>query len=75
MDAKMPGMGGATATSCILDEMPGIKILAISIYTVEEYMTDMMQAGVVGYILKGCDAEELMGAIRQAVSVSTGNRQ
>ena len=30
-------------------------------------MTDMMQAAVMGYILKGYDAEELMGAICQAV--------
>ena len=32
MDVKMPVMDGAEATSRILAEMPGMKILALSIY-------------------------------------------
>jgi DNA-binding NarL/FixJ family response regulator len=66
MDVKMPVMDGAEATSRILAEMPGMKILALSIYEDDEFMAGMMRAGALGYILKGCDSEELAGAIRRA---------
>jgi two-component system response regulator DegU len=67
MDVKMPIMDGAEATSRILAEMPGMKILALSIYDDEGFMAGMMRAGVLGYILKGCDSEELSDAIRRTV--------
>jgi DNA-binding NarL/FixJ family response regulator len=66
MDVKMPGMDGAEATSRILAELPGMKILALSIYADDGFMANMMRAGALGYILKGCDSEELYGAIRRA---------
>ena len=66
MDVKMPVMDGAEATSRILAEMPAMKILALSIYDDDGFMTNMMRAGALGYILKGCDSEELSGAIRKA---------
>ncbi len=65
MDVKMPVMDGAEATGRILAEMPGMKILALSIYADDGFMTSMMQAGALGYILKGCDSDELSEAIRQ----------
>jgi DNA-binding NarL/FixJ family response regulator len=66
MDVKMPIMDGIEATSRILAEMPDMKILALSIYANDEFLTNMMRAGAVGYILKGCDNSELFGAIRRA---------
>ena len=65
MDVKMPGMDGAEATGRILAEMPGMKILGISIYDDYSFMANMLRAGALGYILKGCDSEELSGAIRR----------
>ncbi len=65
MDVKMPLMDGAEATSRILAEMPGMKILALSIYDDDEFMASMMRAGALGYILKGCDSDELSAAIRR----------
>jgi len=65
MDVKMPVMDGAEATSRILAEMPGMKILALSIYAGDGFMANMMRAGAMGYILKGCDTEELSDTIRR----------
>jgi len=70
MDVKMPGMDGAEATSRILAEMPGMKILALSIYADDEFMSGMIRAGALGYILKGCDSAELADAIRKAAGGS-----
>ncbi len=66
MDVKMPVMDGAEATRRILSEMPGMKILALSIYADEEFIAGMVRAGALGYILKGCDSEELSETIRRA---------
>jgi len=66
MDVKMPVMDGAEATRKVLAEMPDVKILALSIYANDEFMTRMMGAGAMGYILKGCDSAELSAAIRKA---------
>ena len=65
MDVKMPVMDGAEATSRILAEMPGMKILAMSIYADDGFMASMMRAGALGYILKGCDSTELSDIIRR----------
>jgi DNA-binding NarL/FixJ family response regulator len=50
MDVKMPVMNGVEATRQIIAEIPSMKILALSIYANDEYMTRMMRAGAVGYI-------------------------
>jgi DNA-binding NarL/FixJ family response regulator len=65
MDAKMPIMNGAEATRLILAEMPGMKILAHSIYSGDEFVTVMMHAGARGYILKGGDFLDLIDTIRR----------
>ena len=66
IDVKMPVMDGTEATRQILAENPRMKILALSIYANDEFMANMMRAGALGYILKGCDSEELSEAIRRA---------
>lgn len=65
MDVKMPVMDGVEATRRILAAMPGVKILALSIFADEGYMEGMERSGALGYLLKGCDAEEMIGAIRR----------
>jgi DNA-binding NarL/FixJ family response regulator len=65
MDVNMPVMDGAEATRQILAEMPDMKILALSIQAENGYMARMIRAGARGYILKGCDSEELLSIIRR----------
>lgn len=72
MDVKMPVMDGVEATRRILTEMTWMKILAHSMYSSDGFLYGMMEAGAVGYILKGNDFEELAGAIRKASS--SGNQ-
>jgi len=66
MDVKMPVMDGIEATRSILAEMPGMRILALSMYSGDGFNSGMMCAGALGFILKGGDFEELTGAIRKA---------
>jgi DNA-binding NarL/FixJ family response regulator len=66
MDINMPVMDGIEATRRILDEMPGMKILALSMCPEEKCSAGIMRAGARGYIMKGGDFEQLTTAIREA---------
>jgi DNA-binding NarL/FixJ family response regulator len=65
MDVKMPIMDGVEATRRILAETPDMKILALSFYSDDGFVKDIMRAGALRYILKGADFEDLTAAIRK----------
>ncbi|WP_290647683.1 UvrY/SirA/GacA family response regulator transcription factor [Aquisalimonas sp.] len=64
MDVSMPGIGGLEATRKLLRIVPALKIIALTIHGDEPYPSRLMEAGAMGYITKGCDEEEIIGAIR-----------
>jgi DNA-binding NarL/FixJ family response regulator len=66
MDVKMPGGGGVTAAREIRDTAPGTKVVAFSAYQDRHSILNMLNAGAVGYVIKGGPASELMAAIRVA---------
>ena len=68
MDVKMPVMDGIEATRQIHAKMPGIKILALSMYSDDSIVSGMMRAGAVGYIMKGGDSAEMCKTIRRVAS-------
>lgn len=71
MDVQMPGIGGLEATRKMIRHNPDIKILALTVCDDEPYPSRLLQAGAAGYITKGCDAEEMVRAIR---TVHSGQR-
>jgi DNA-binding NarL/FixJ family response regulator len=71
MDVKMPDMDGIEASRQILSELPDVKIIALSIYSDSHFVTDMLKAGAHGYLLKDSAFEELVQAIRLAISNKT----
>ena len=68
MDVEMPDLNGIEATRQILTEYPQIKIIALSMYSDRRFVTNMLKSGVSGYLLKDCAFEELVQAIRLAMS-------
>ena len=67
MDVSMPGMNGIEATRQIKANMSNIKVLALSVHDKREYVLDMLDAGVSGYLLKDCVCSELIQAIRRVM--------
>ena len=65
MDISMPGMNGIEATRQIKATMSNIKVLALSVHDKREYVLDMLDAGVSGYLLKDCVCSELIQAIHR----------
>jgi DNA-binding NarL/FixJ family response regulator len=71
MDVKMPDLNGIEATFQILSEFPQIKVIALSMYTDRRFIINMLRAGALGYLLKECAFEELVKAIRLAMTNRT----
>ena len=63
MDINMPNLNGVDATRQILAESPQIKVLVLSINSSKQYVESMLEAGVIGYLLKESAPEELIKAL------------
>lgn len=68
MDLLMPKMDGVAATRIIKDRWPCIQVIALTSFKEKEYVERALKAGASGYLLKNVSAEELVNAIRRAVS-------
>jgi DNA-binding NarL/FixJ family response regulator len=67
MDISMPELNGIEATKQAIDRKPGLKILALSMFCDEEYYYQMIQAGVMGFVLKESGKSELEEAINSVL--------
>lgn len=63
MDISLPSLNGIEATRRIKRDNPKIKVLALTMHDNEEYLSQMLQAGASGYILKKAAVSELRNAI------------
>jgi DNA-binding NarL/FixJ family response regulator len=59
-------MNGVEATRLILHAHPEIHVVVLTSFADEGRVSDALSAGAVGYLLKDCDARELLAAIRSA---------
>lgn len=64
MDISMPNLNGLTAAAQLKRIAPEIKILTLTRHNDFAYLTELIQSGVNGYVLKQSSAKELIRAIR-----------
>jgi DNA-binding NarL/FixJ family response regulator len=67
-DINMPEMSGIEFTQQIKKEFPEIKIIALSMFGERSTISEMLQAGASGYILKNTGKEELINAIEKVAA-------
>jgi DNA-binding NarL/FixJ family response regulator len=65
MDIEMPAIGGALTTAQALKVKPDLKVIALTMFSDTGHYTQMIQAGVKGFILKKANKFELEQAIRE----------
>ena len=65
MDVAMPVLNGIEATRQISKDIPSTKVLGLTSYGDDEYVTQLMQAGASGFLIKQTAADDLLKAIRQ----------
>ena len=64
MDIRMPGTDGIEATRRITAAEPGVRVLVLTTFDLDEYAFGALQAGASGFLLKDVRPAELVAAIR-----------
>jgi DNA-binding NarL/FixJ family response regulator len=58
MDIAMPDLNGLEATSQIIQNYPGVRVIILSMHATPEYARRAVRAGAAGYLLKDASAAE-----------------
>jgi DNA-binding NarL/FixJ family response regulator len=67
MDVRMPGMNGIQATRVIKERHPETKVILFTVDESRASISEAIQAGVSGYLLKDVGVAELVNAARLAM--------
>jgi DNA-binding NarL/FixJ family response regulator len=68
MDITMRDGGGIDATARLTERHPGIAVLILSMHDKIEYVTQAMQAGARGYVLKDAPGRDIVLAIETVMA-------
>src|SRR5271154_1706169 len=69
LDISMPELNGIVLSRRLAGEMPGLRVLVLTLHEDRAYLNQALEAGVRGYVLKRSAVENLVQAIR---AVTTG---
>lgn len=64
MDVRMPVMDGVAATRALREQLPDVRVLVLTTFDDDEYVTKALHYGAKGYLLKDTPSEEIAAAIR-----------
>jgi DNA-binding NarL/FixJ family response regulator len=66
MDIRMPGMDGLEATRQIAADptLPGVRIVVLTTFELEEYVAEALRFGAAGFLVKNTDPAELVRGVR-----------
>lgn len=71
MDINMPILNGIEASKMLLQEIPDLKILVVSMYGDEQYYNSVIENGVKGFVLKDAENSELRAAVMTILNGKT----
>lgn len=67
MDITMPELNGIEATQQIKNEMPKVRVVALSVHCDRRFVLGMLTAGASAFLIKECAFADLVRAIKAAV--------
>ena len=70
LDIGLPGTSGLDVTPLIKERYPQVRVLIVTMHDREDYLFQALRVGASGYVLKGADVKDLLGAVR---TVHAGN--
>lgn len=68
MDIKLPGCNGIEATRLLTKANPGLAVLLLTVFALEEYLVEGLRAGARGFLLKSSAPDRLAEAVRTAAA-------
>ena len=68
MDLSMPVMNGIDATREVTASMPDVRVIVLTTSTNGQDVHDAAAAGAIGFLSKGADPDDVLDAIRAAVT-------
>lgn len=68
VDLNMKGMGGIELIRIMKERFPQIKILVLTTFYDDKYITEAISSGADGYLLKDSGKDAILGAITQILS-------
>lgn len=71
LDIEMPVMNGVDATRRIRDEVPGAKVVILTVSDADDHLFDAIRYGAHGYLLKDLRPEQLYDLIRAVMRDET----
>lgn len=64
MDVEMPGGDGLTAIAELRLRCPRARVLVLTMFDLDEYVSDALRAGAAGFLLKTTAPDELVAAVK-----------
>ena len=68
LDVMMPGLSGLEVLRIIRQRSPQTRAVVLSMYSDSAFVAEALKNGATGYVLKGCEEENLVRAVRDAVA-------
>lgn len=71
MDVDMPQMGGVEATRLICEQLPGVKVVMLTVSDSDDDLFDAIRFGAHGYLLKDLRPDQLYDMLRAVMRHET----
>jgi DNA-binding NarL/FixJ family response regulator len=71
MDVEMPGGDGITATARLRDELPGTRVLVLTMFDLDDYVTEALRAGASGFLIKTTGPQDLVARVKACAGGDT----
>jgi len=71
MDVEMPGGDGLTATARLVERLPEVRVLILTMFDLDEYVHEALRAGAAGFLLKTTDPHALLAAVKACAAGET----
>lgn len=68
LDLQMPQLDGGEVAKLLLEEFPDLKIIVLSMFSADKYITQMMKLGARSYLPKDADQQEIIDTLREVLT-------
>lgn len=64
MDLRMPGGDGTTAIGALAEQMPDVRVIAVTTYSSDDAVLEALRAGAAGFLVKDTEPDQIVASIR-----------